>query len=167
MGVSLDFDEDDKWGHVDAGQGGPSRNKAKQLIGGHDVLKRTYGTTPYDYKKLQGWIDIELYFGAGAQTDPVPGWLLGWWKVVWRGQAYYYYFFGNRQVKWTQTEPAGVLQPLLGANDTGSFAVDDNGVIIRWAATGSVEKFSSGLGDDAGPMQGKWNDSEALTATKM
>jgi hypothetical protein len=22
--------------------------------------------------------------------SPVPEWLVGWWKVTWRGQAYYY-----------------------------------------------------------------------------
>src|SRR5439155_1233090 len=83
VGVSLDFDGD-KWNHVDAGQGG---KKA-----GHDILKRTKGTSSNDYTKLQGWIDIELYFSAAPLIGPIPDWLLGWWKVLWRGQDFYYYF---------------------------------------------------------------------------
>jgi hypothetical protein len=157
VGVSLDF-TGDKWNHVDAGQGG---KKA-----GHDILKRTYGTTSYDFTKLQGWIDIDLYFGPTPAIGPVPGWLLGWWKVVWRGQDFYYYFDSGRQVKWNRTPPGDTSIPMLIGNDTGSFAIfQDNSLTIRWNTTGSVEKFSKG--QDEASMRGTWNDSEPLTATKL
>lgn len=103
VGVSLDFDGN-IWNHVDAGQGGPVR-KDGILVGGHDVLKRTRGTAPYDFKKLQGWIDLELYFESAAQTGPVPEWLVGWRNVAWRGQACYYYVDTNGQLNWTQILP--------------------------------------------------------------
>src|SRR5207249_11751604 len=102
VGIALDFDGD-IWTHVDAGQGGPNA--------GHDIIKRTRGSALYDYKKLQGWINIERYFDPTAQTVPVPSWLLGWWNITWRGQTYYYYFDGNYQVKWTRIVPINTLQP--------------------------------------------------------
>lgn len=163
VGVSLGV-EDGKWRHADAGQGGPIRDKAKNLIGGCDVLKRTYSTDAYDYKRILGWIDIDLYFGAGDQSGPVPDWLLGWWKVTWRGRDYNYYFLNSRQAKYT-TNPVDTSQPIVSADDTGTFGVDDQAVIIRWSLTGTIEKFTSGLGSKS--MQGTWNGSEALVATKL
>ena len=171
-GISLDFDGGN-WNHVDAGQGGPIRDKDKKLQGGHDVLKRTLGK-PYDFTKLQGWIDLDLYF---SQNLPIPEWLIGWWKVTWRGQAYYYCFSHNHQVKWTQitpreydrrlniSQPAKLLNPMFLANDTGMFVIDvGNAVTIRWGATGSLETFT--LTSDES-MRGTWNDREQLTATKL
>jgi hypothetical protein len=161
VGVSLDFDGD-VWNHVDAGQGGPRM--------GRDILKRTRGTGPYDYKKLQGWIDIELYFGAssGVQLGPVPEWIIGYWKVTWRAQAYYYYFGRDGQVKWTQVEPQSTSQPPLVVSDTGNFTIDGlNAVTIRWGSTGSVEKYNRTLVTTDEEMQGTWNGTEPLTAKKM
>ena len=54
MGISLDL-EGDTWNTVQSGQGGP---KAKR-----DIIKRKQ--TTYDASKLQGWVDLELYFGSG------------------------------------------------------------------------------------------------------
>ncbi len=157
VGVSLDFDGD-KWRHVDAGQGGPKM--------GCDVLKRTYSTDDYDYKNLHGWIDIELYFGGTPAIGPVPDWLLGWWKVMWRGQAFYYYFDAGRQVKWTRTEPDDTSSPLVMGNDTAACVIFlDNTITIRWNNSGSVEKFTKSSDDS--PMRGTWNDSEPLTAEKL
>lgn len=52
--VSLGLDDDDKLSRAAGGQGGP--------IAHHDTIKRVKGLTPYDWKKLVGWIDIDLYF---------------------------------------------------------------------------------------------------------
>ena len=157
VGISLDFDGD-IWNHVDAGQGGPKA--------GHDIIKRTRGSAPYDYTKLQGWIDLDLYFSA-AQTVPVPDWLFGWWKVMWRGQLYYYYFDANYRVQWTRIVPINTLLPPNDSEDTGTveFKVPST-VTIRWGASGSVEVFAKPATDN-GPMLGKWNNTEPLTATGL
>jgi hypothetical protein len=162
VGVSLDFDGD-VWNHVDSGQGGPKA--------GHDVIKRTRGTNPYDFKKIQGWVDLDLYFASAEQTLPVPNWLLGWWKVTWRGQFYYYYYNRDYQVKWTRFMPRDTsLPPLLAVEDTGNFAIGfPIAVTNRWATTGSVEEFSGPQAKDQQPttLQGTWNGTEPLTAMKM
>jgi hypothetical protein len=47
------------------GRVGPKRKDGNLLPperGSYDILKRTYSTTAYDFKNIQGWIDIELYF---------------------------------------------------------------------------------------------------------
>ena len=131
MGISPHCNGDE-WNKAESGQGG------KNLA--YDVIKRNKST--YPGSALQGWVDLELYFGPAAQIGPVPDWLFGWWKDTFRGQAYYYYFDRNRQVKWTQIPPPDTSQPPLAPRDTGTFAVlVTNAVITRWGATGSVEKF--------------------------
>ena len=81
VGVSLDF-VGERWEHADAGQGG------KKV--GYDILKRTLSKDAYDYTKLQGWIDIDIYYNTAPQTGKVPDWLQGWWNINWRGDNYYY-----------------------------------------------------------------------------
>jgi hypothetical protein len=157
IGVSLDF-EGENWKHADAGQGGPKM--------GRDVLKRIYSTTPYNPANLQGWIDLDLYFPA--DQGPFPEWLAGWWKVVWRGTDYFYYFDRTWQVKWTQTAPGSTAQPLMVGNDTGSVSMErDLIVTVTWSGSGTVEKFTRAVGAPGQPMQGKWRDLEPLTATKL
>ena len=73
MGISLDYDGD-LWNTAESGQGGPKA--------GCDIIKRKQ--RPYDGSKLKGWVDLELYFNSPAQVGPVPAWLVGWWKVIWR-----------------------------------------------------------------------------------
>jgi hypothetical protein len=162
VGVSLDF-EGDIWNHVDSGQGGKSV--------GYDVIKRKRDDTAYTHAKLLGWVDIEVYFegvagsASAQQGNPVPDWLLGWWNVNWRGQSFYYYFGRNHDCQWTLTPPRDTSRPALVANDAGTVAVDvPNALTIRWATTGSVEKFAR---QSNAPMKGTWNDKEPLTASKI
>lgn len=160
VGVSLDFNGDN-WNHVDSGQGG---SKA-----GCDIIKRIYSSTPYDHKKLMGWIDIELYLGddSSATAAPPPDWLRGWWTVTWRYQTYYYYFDKEWHAQWTQFNPPDLTKPPVRANDTASVKLDPKGIVtLTWSATGSVEKLNRPLDDDES-MSGTWNDSENLSASKM
>lgn len=166
VGVSLDF-EGDVWTHADGGQGGRKM--------GFDVVKRIRDAGAYDPAKLLGWVDIAIYFGESEGTEavpveqqagPVPDWLLGWWNVKWRGQAFYYYFNREYKASWTQTAPRDTTRPAILSNDVGNVAIDSpNGFNIKWGATGSVEKFEKSLGDM--PMRGVWNDKEPLAAVKM
>lgn len=169
VGVSEDF-EGDIWNHVDGGQGGKKT--------GYDVIKRIRDAHPFEHTKLLGWVDIEIYFGetsaaeaavetaAAKSAGPVPDWLLGWWNVQWRGQAFYYHFNREYKVQWTQIVPRDTTRPATLANDTGAVAVDSPSTFsINWSATGSVEKFEKSPGNL--PMRGVWNDKEPLTAVKM
>jgi len=155
VGLSFDIDDEDVWTRLDSGQGGRGQ--------GRDIINRVRDV-PYDWTKLQGWIDIELYFG-GPPSGPVPPWLLGWWKVTWRGQTYYYFFDRNRQVKYTKVLVQSSLQPPLAPDDTGTVRVESTiAVTVTWGATGSVEKFYMTADDK---MQGRWNDREPLDAEKL
>jgi hypothetical protein len=168
VGVSLDFDGD-YWNHVDSGQG---------QVKVRDIIKRTHGKDPnpttgkvetYDYKKLIGWIDIEVYYGTSPQTGPVPGWLVGWWKVGWRGRDYYYYFDSKRQAKYiSPTPPSDTSNPPTAADDTGKFAVDGaSDITILWSGTGTIEKLSPVSTAPESRMEGTWNGKEPLKAEKM
>jgi len=164
VGISLDF-EGDIWNHVDSGQGGKNT--------GYDIIKRKRDTEAYSHTKLLGWVDIDILFNGSSASanpaqpsNPVPDWLLGWWNVNWRGQAFYYYFDRNLECSWTLTPPLDTTRPSLVVNDKGKVALDvPNAVTIKWGATGSIEKFNK-LANSM-PMRGTWNDKEPLAATKM
>jgi hypothetical protein len=157
MGISLDF-EGDMWNTAESGQGGRKS--------GFDILKRKQ--TPWNVNDLQGWIDIELYFGVTVQPGPVPEWLLGWWNVSWRTKPFFYYFERSGDVRFTRTPPQDTTQRLLAGIDTGKFVLDiNNAVTIKWGATGAVEKLTKAPGIAAGPMKGTWEGKEPITAVKM
>jgi hypothetical protein len=139
-----------------------------EILQEYDVLMRVSGQAPYDWQKLEGWLDIDLYFGSTPQPGgQVPQWLIGWWNVTWRNQTYYYYFDNNYEVKWTQILPYSVAQPPVAANDTGDFTIQPFGVATRWRTTGSVEQFSSVFGTNNKQMQGMCNGTDPVTAVKM
>ena len=139
------------------GQGGPST--------GYDIIKRK--KTTWDPNALQGWVDLELYFGARAQTGPVPDWLAGWWKVTWRRQPYYYYFGSGGEVKWTQALPLNTSQPPIVARDTGKVVIGpSDAVTISWPASGTVEKLVKAPAATR-QMGGTWNGREPLSAVKL
>lgn len=159
---------------VAAGQGDGSqysmhpRPRPPELISReYDVLMRVQGKGPYNWQNLEGWLDIELYFGTGSQSGQVPSWLVGWWRVTWRGQTYYYYFGDNLEVRWTQDKPSSTTQPPISANDIGDFTLELFGVATRWRTTGSVEQFRSVYNANDQRMQGTWNGTEPIFAEKM
>jgi len=158
--VALDIDKAHILHRVAAGQG---------RVGQRDILCRVKGAAPFDFRKLQGWIDIERYFESGAATAPNPSWLVGWWKVTWRGQAFYYLFDRGSQVRWTQAPPSHPAMPLNVPRDTGNVATEAPATVtIRWGASGSEEKLALLPTDTATlGMEGTWNDTEKLTAVKI
>jgi hypothetical protein len=174
VGVVLDFatpDQDGFWWHADAGQGGPQRDKVTKKLDPNscDIIKRSMSKTRYDHTRLLGWIDIELYLGDFLDI-PQPEWLIGWWKVNWRSQDYYYYFGRNRQATWTETAPLNYdVPPICFPTHNGKVDVDTKGgVVITWNDTGSVEKLSStGIGLNGLHMEGFWQDVERLYAVKL
>jgi hypothetical protein len=159
IGISLDF-QGDLWNHVDAGQGGPRT--------GYDIIKRTHGTHPYDYRKLQGWIDLDLYFQAAGQAQPVPHWLLGWWQVTSQIQVYYY-FDGSHRVKSVRMMPREISQPPLFPDDTGNVVIQfPDAVSIHWDGAGTVTTLQRSPGNAPAPrMQGTQNNVEPITIVRM
>jgi len=158
VGVSLDFDGD-KWNHIDAGQGGKAA--------GHDILVRSQSKNAYDFTKLAGWIDIDDYFSDFSSTGTVPAWLPGWWRATLGGQEYFYYFDQSWRVKWTSTKPNDTAQAPVLASDTGSVGANIlGGITIRWDKTANTEKYAKQAGDDKA-MQGTWNDTDPMTASKL
>lgn len=67
----------------------PTNDVSKEF----DNVLRVRGRGPYESRDLQGWLDVEMFF----EPPPVPilPWVVGWWKVMWRGGIYYYYLGGR------------------------------------------------------------------------
>jgi len=160
---------------VAAGQGDgsiysihPRPRDAQTRAQEYDCLRRVDGTGPYNWQNLEGWLDIDLFFGdADTPADVVPDWLVGWWRVTWRGMTYFYYFDQNHEVKWTQIQPPLTAYPPLAANDTGDFTIDGFSVVtVRWRTTQTPETLRPKYASSGNEMTGTC-DGDRMTAVKL
>lgn len=133
----------------------------------YDVLRRVTGDGPYNPANLEGWLDLDKFFGPTPQFAEMPKWVLGWWTVTWRGMIYYYYFSENYEVRWIQVPPISTAFSPPAANDVGDVTVAPFGIVIRWRTSGSVEKFFPDTDPPVSGMWGTWNDNERITGVKM
>lgn len=101
---------------------------------------------------------------APTPRGGLPDWILGWWRVTWRGDVYYYFFERSGIAGYTSTRPGNTAQSIAWAQDTGSATANGNTVQVRWNATGSIERFNQ---DTANTMSGMWNDRERLTGGRI
>lgn len=134
----------------------------------YDNILRITGKKEYEPKDLQGWLDIELF--SQAPPAPTPPWVIGWWKVKWRNELYYYYLAADGAARWTRIPPQpGPPAPLPpSAPNRGSYMFDNpNGVTIRWYDSESKEIFERPLGSESTDMSGTWNGIEPIEATKI
>lgn len=155
--VALGFDGD-ILNRMAAGQGGRSQ--------GCDILTRVRGKSVYSYINLQGWIDLDLYFGA---TQPVlANQLLGWWSV-WDGNQYYYFFDAKGGVQYTTTKPLNTGAPLKLPLNQGSYAFASSGkLVIDWnPADGGATKETFTWPPLGERINGISNRYAPLVATKM
>jgi hypothetical protein len=160
---------------VAAGQSSHPR-PTKNVENEFDALKWVTGAGPYNSANLQGWLDLDKYFGGSAAPSPVPtrtvtppGWLFGWWRVDWRGDEYRYFFYREGTVEWTEHLQQPTSRPPLHTDGTGTFVFDPLGkIIIQWDS-GSVETFSAAGSTRA--MRGTWTGRDGsqaqLTASKL
>jgi hypothetical protein len=142
---------------------------AGSVIEAQDTHLGVRATGRFSPQTPGSWTHLVRLPSPAAPAIPVPPWLLGWWKVTWRRDVYYYYFDRNNKVKWTQTPPGNTSLPPMNARDTGSIVMEGNAALtIRWGATGSVEKFGL-LPSTFGNLQmgGTWNGTERLDAEKL
>jgi hypothetical protein len=159
VGVSLGSDGK-YWRSADAGQGGPKV--------GQDFLRRKYRNYMHDWTKLQGWVDLDLYFGDVPDPSlPNPEWLAGWWKMIWQGQDWYYFFDQTNTAVWTQQEPTtSQYTPFSMPLNQGQLTVTGpTSFTVVWNDTGSVETFNL-MGTDKRVM-GMWNDREYIMGSKL
>jgi hypothetical protein len=167
VGIVMDFDEADYWYHADSGQGG---SEATQ-----DLIMKQRSLTPFDYTKVKGWVDIELFLAnIPDQTRPTPKFLQGWWEVVWRGYTYYYYFFSTHDVVWSQFPPLNKnMAPMKTPVQMGRLVVlNELGFLIIWNDTGARETFYRPPGFEDTNIIGSWtngrrSDSSIVEGQKM
>jgi len=102
---------------------------------------------------------------SGADPSfPTPPWLLGWWKIMWGEDAYYYLFEANGRVKWSE-DPPTTNHSMKSVGGNGTCLALGHKLTIPWTSSGSVEEFEHEVGTRE--MSGVWNKREALTAEKM
>jgi hypothetical protein len=151
------------------GQGGPST--------GYDTIKRARGNDfydhgPYNPAKLQGWIDIDIYFGATiapAVGDADMAWLHGWW-TVWDGNTYYYFFYPQGVVQYTKTKPAANAPPPAQPLNTGKYMYTSPGsLVIDWnpAGGGATRETFRNAFRNATQMNATSNRYAPLVATRI
>jgi hypothetical protein len=157
---------------VAAGQSNHLR-PTKSVEGEFDALKWVTGKGPYNAANLQGWLDLDKYFGASASPSvgPTFGWLDGWWKV-WDGKTYWYYFGPNGVVKYSKTQPANFAGPPKQADNVGTYAFNpQNGLVVTWNKVAGVTTACRETFYNASPgckqMNARSNLYGPLVATKV
>jgi hypothetical protein len=161
--VALDFDGDVLL-RAAGGQGGRSM--------GCDVIKRVRGAGPYNPTKLEGWIDIDIYFGSASTptaSEDELAWLHGWW-TVWDGNTYYYHFAPQGLVQYTTTKPAARTPPPAHPLNTGRYSYSSTGeLIIDWnpADGGATQEVFRNAFRDVTTMNASSNRYSPLVATKI
>lgn len=162
--VALDFDGDVLL-RAAGGQGGPKA--------GCDVIKRVRSAGPYDPKKLEGWIDIDVYFASATTpttSDVELAWLHGWW-TVWDGNTYYYYFAPQGLVQYIETKPAARTPPPPHPLNTGrySYSSTDGVLVIDWNPLdgGATRETFRNAFHGVNTMKATSNRYSPLVATKI
>lgn len=164
VGVFLD-PQGDKWGVLEAGQGGPgwtygAAENGLKTITGHKGTDKVKKNTRDGISDLSGWINIDL-----LDSDAQPAGLVDWWKVTWQGGNYYYAFQSDYRVIWLSAAPApgtAVDTSFTSPDGHGYYFIKGTTLTIEWAS-GTEEVFSNPA---TSPMNGTWNGQPGLVATK-
>lgn len=130
----------------------------------YDAVARVRGNQAYDWTKLKGWVDLELYVGVAPAAI---SWLKGWWQV-WDGNYYFYFFGDGGFVQYTKTKPTGGQPPKNPANQ-GDYALEGNTLRVTWNPTGggtTVETFHNAF-PGATQMNATSNRFSPLVATRL
>lgn len=127
--VALDF-QDDILVRAASGQGDLSQPIGKRF----DIVKRVVGSGPYDWKSLEGWVDIEIFFGESAgQSTSLPNWLNEWWVISDGSETYYYFFHKFGFVYYTKSRPMSFYTPPSNKFNEGVVSFEPSKAItIKW-----------------------------------
>lgn len=96
-----------------------------------DALKWLTGGAAYNSANLQGWLDLDKYFGAAPAAGP-HGWLHGWWQV-WDGNRYWYHLAPNGVATYTKMQPANLNRPPSRPTNVGYFSYTaPSTLVVTW-----------------------------------
>jgi len=112
----------------------PTNDVSKEF----DNVMRVDRKVKYDPRKLQGWLDLDLYFGATPSLDLTLDWLHGWWKV-WDTNYYYYFFGPGGVVQYIKSKPSNISRPPVRADNTGTYTHTANLLVIDWKQSPGAE----------------------------
>ena len=140
------------WNTIEGGQGG--------LAMGTDIVRRKS-----EFKRsVRGWVDIQALFPSQYShpetgINAAPEWLVGWWRVSWQNNAYYYNFTSGHTVTYSKEGIRGRVSGM------GNFRMNsESSLTVNWPATGTVERFGVAA---PGSMHGLWNGTEQIFATYL
>lgn len=133
----------DKGGVLHRAAGGQSVHSPRPKLDTsdeYDNVKCVVDKGPYRgcFANLQGWLDLDLFFGPPPGFDASLAWLYGWWSVT-DGSQYYYYFSAGGNVLFTTSKPADTSGPPKSAKNYGTFTFrSPKEVKIRWNKVAGV-----------------------------
>lgn len=136
-GVSICFDGD-VWWTAEGGQGQPPQ---------YDSVKKKSSNKLSN--GVVGWVDLELWAEANDKKYPLPSWLVGFWKVLYQGYEYYYYFGVDRRAAYTDKPTLVQYLPYMNVG-LGRFTVTATSVTVLWYDNGGyIERYkmSPGVND--------------------
>ncbi len=93
---------------------------------------------------------------------------VGWWKVTWKREEYYYYLYEDGRAGYVKNHPKTTKLPLIAPQSTGFWFETGTEMVICWTSTGSVETFHLfPQSQTTGTMDGMWNDIDRLSAVRL
>jgi hypothetical protein len=133
---------------VAAGQG-PHPRPTQNVENEFDALMWVTGKAAYNPANLQGWLDLDKFFGAAPSAGATLGWLNGWWKV-WDGRTYFYYFGPGGGVQYTKVKPTNAGPPKQPSNIGRYTFTPPNELVVTWnlvvgASTNCKETFYNAM----------------------
>jgi hypothetical protein len=135
-----------------------------------DALKWVTGKADYNPANLQGWLDLDLYFGAAPAPGPTTGWLNGWWKV-WDGNTYYYFFGPNGAVSYIKTPPTNTGAGPIHPNNRGRYTLQGSQLVITWnllpGSTAQARETFYNASEGCRQMNANSNLYSPLVATRL
>lgn len=117
-------------------------------------------TAEHDMVTLIHWGGDDVYTNASNSV-------LGYWRVLWRGAVYYYYFARAGRASYSKAKPGNLAAQPASAEGRGHWFEAASGVNISWTVTGSLESFMAPTMFTGSVMAGTWNGSEPLIATRL
>jgi hypothetical protein len=106
-----------------------------------------------------------IHFAHDDTANPVlDGQVGGWWELTWNRDRYYY-FFSSGRVSYTLQKPTTRVPPTFPKQRGYYYPQAINQVLLCWPGTGSLEELT--LSIDGNSLDGKWNERDRLSATRM
>lgn len=108
-----------------------------------------------------------IHFAIDDTPIPPDSDMLGWWKISWGGQEFFYFFEKNGHVLWSPKEPKNHKLAIAVPGGRGYWFQDTDRVAICWTESGTFEELPIGPGGIGTHLDGTRNGDIPIDADQL